>query len=82
MLDYAWPAERTWHFLAGMVGQFAEPFRCNGTPIAYSRVPEFQNLSPRAAPGTLEADTPRSWRLWCRDGFVRLENEDAHGNVA
>jgi methionyl-tRNA formyltransferase len=72
MVDYAWPAERVWHFLAGMVGKFREPLSCDGVPALYERVAGFEVVDAAAAAGTLEA-VPGGWRLWCRDGFVRLE---------
>jgi methionyl-tRNA formyltransferase len=75
MIDSAWPAERTWHFLAGLVGQYAEPLRCDGAPVAYTRVPGYARAEPGAAPGTVEPDGPLAWRLWCRDGFIRLERD-------
>lgn len=78
MIDLSWPAERTWHFLSGLVGQYREPLRATGRPIRYSRVPEYELAEPRSAPGRVERERGRgSWKLWCRDGFVRLLDNDA-----
>ena len=78
MVDLTWPAERTWHFLSGLVGQYQEPLRAAGRPVRYSRVPEYELAAPRSAPGSVERDGGRgSWKLWCRDGFVRLLDDDA-----
>lgn len=75
MLDPAWPAERTWHFLAGLLGQHREPLWCDGRAVGYTRVPEFELVDPRAAPGRMEAVANLGWRLWCHDGFVRLAED-------
>ena len=74
MLDPRWSAERSWHFLAGLVGQHREPLRCADRVIAYRRVTGYEITDPLAAPGRVEPDTDgEGWRLWCPDGFVRLQ---------
>lgn len=76
MLDHGWPAERCWHFLAGLVSQYREPLNCGGRPVTYRRVPAFETGLSLGAPGTVAADPgPGRWRLWCVDGFVRLEGD-------
>lgn len=76
MLDPGWPAERCWHFLAGLVSQYREPLRCGGRPVIYRRVPAFETGPTLGAPGTVEAEAgPARWRLWCVDGFVRLAGD-------
>lgn len=76
MLDHGWPAERCWHFLAGLVSQYREPLTCRGQPVIYRRVSAFETGPVLGAPGTVEADPgAASWRLWCVDGFVRLEGD-------
>lgn len=76
MLDGSWPAERTWHFLSGLAGQWREPLRSEGRPLHYGRVPSFELGAPPRAAGTIERDLAGGWRLWCRDGFVRLAPVD------
>jgi len=73
LVDYDWPAERVWHFLSGMAGQFNEPLHCAGAPVRYDRVPGYEVTAPRAPAGTVESLRGESWRLWCRDGFVVVE---------
>ena len=76
MLDHSWPAERTWHFLAGLVSQYREPLLCGDRPVRYRRVPADESGPTLAAPGTVEADGGAArWRLWCVDGSVRLEGD-------
>jgi len=82
LVDYHWPAERIWHFLAGMVGQFSEPLRCAGAPIQYNRVPGYQVTAPKAPAGTVESVRDEAWRLWCHDGFVMLERSARPGHGA
>lgn len=78
MLDARWPVERTWHFLAGLVGQYREPLVCAGREVRYHSVPGFEQDTPRGAPGTVEAERARgAWTLWCADGGVRLEGDAA-----
>ena len=78
MLDSQWGSERTWHFLAGLVGQYREPLHAAGRPLLYARVPEFELTAPRATPGSIDRDgASRAWRLWCHDGFVRLMESGA-----
>ena len=76
MLDHTWPAERTWHFLAGLVSQYREPLQCGGRPVNYRRVRAFETGGTLGAPGTVDAEAGAArWRLWCVDGFVRLEGD-------
>lgn len=76
MVDPRWPAERTWHFLSGLVGQYREPLRCGGRPVVYRRVPGFETGPALGAPGLVEVgSSDRHWKLWCADGFVRLEGD-------
>lgn len=76
MLDHTWPAERVWHFLAGLVSQYREPVQCGGRPVIYRCVPAFETGPTLGAPGTVDADAGAAgWRLWCVDGFVRLEGD-------
>ena len=72
MVDFGWPVERVWHFLAGLAGQFHEPLRCDGQPVRYRAVPGFESIAPQGGPGSVERYQGR-WRLWCRDGYVLLE---------
>ena len=79
MRDPTWSAERTWHFLAGLMGQYLEPLRCADRAVNYTRVSGFEQVgSPddRGTPGRVEEDRASGgWRLWCSDGFVRLDGE-------
>ncbi len=73
MLDPTWPAERAWHFLAGTVGQYMEPLRCEGRLIRYRHVAGFEIGENRKFPGHVETDRDHDgWKLWCPDGFVRI----------
>jgi methionyl-tRNA formyltransferase len=72
MIGADWGAERTWHLLAGTVGQYREPLRCGGEPVPYERAPAFEIMPARAAPGTVERVSEREWRLWRVDGCVTL----------
>ena len=76
MLDASWSAERTWHFLAGLNGQYQEPLRCQGRAVDYSDVPGYEAVRAPRTPGLVEEDrVSGGWRLWCVDGFVRLSGE-------
>jgi methionyl-tRNA formyltransferase len=76
MMDRSWPAERAWHFLAGLAGRFTEPLRSSAGPVCYSKVPAWTCVAPTAPAGTVEVlDPDRSWRLWCVDGYVSLESD-------
>ena len=73
MVDFAgWPAERVWHFLAGLYPRFIEPLATpDGAPAAYAGVLGYRDGPATGPPGTLSADGAE-WRLQCRDGWVRL----------
>ncbi len=73
MVDFAnWPAERVWHFLAGLYPHFQEPLA--GAP--YRAVAGFEVSQHSRAPGSVEA-VPEGWRLYCRDGHVMLSATEA-----
>jgi len=75
MVDFAnWPAERVWHFLAGLYPHFQEPLA--GAP--YRAVTGFEVSQHSRAPGSVEA-VPGGWRLFCRDGYVMLSATEAGG---
>jgi methionyl-tRNA formyltransferase len=73
MVDYAWSAERVWHFLAGLYPRFKEPLSdANGDTIRYRGVLGFTECEPAQDPGTVRRDRGEL-RVYCRNGFVRLE---------
>lgn len=68
MVDFAnWPAERVWHFLGGLYPHFREPL----AGASYRAVVGFEICQHQRAPGSVEA-VPGGWRLYCRDGYVKL----------
>ena len=69
----AWGAERTWHFLAGLYPRFIEPLPDpEGRILPYRAVQGFELETHGRMPGTVER-AGNSARLFCGDGFVRLE---------
>ena len=68
MVDFAsWPAERVWHFLAGLYPHFREPLA--GAP--YRAVTGFEICQHKRGPGCVEA-VSGGWRLYCVDGYIKL----------
>lgn len=73
MLDPGWPAERTWHFLRGLVGQHVEPLICDRTSVPYRAVTGFECGQFSGEPGdVVRARDNRGWVLRCIDGAVFL----------
>ena len=72
MVDPAWPAERAWHFLAGLYPRFVEPLEDEaGARVRYRGVLGYSNEAPRSLPGSVDRERDEI-RLHCPDGFVRL----------
>lgn len=78
----AWDAEHAWHFLAGLVARYREPFAdTDGQAVHYDRVEGFEVGAPRARPGSVEK-TAAGWTAWARDGAVFLASGRAGGGAA
>src|SRR5258708_34754982 len=77
MIDFtAWPAERVWHFLAGLSPHYREPLLDSLHPnIGYRRAVGYPASVQRGdAPGTA-VSMSKGWLLQCLDGVVELSAE-------
>ena len=72
MIDFeTWPAERVWHFLAGLCRRYQEPLQDErGRPVRYGGVGLLES-GATGEPGTITT-TREGWILHCRDGNVKL----------
>jgi methionyl-tRNA formyltransferase len=74
MIDFtAWPAERVWHFLAGLSPHYREPLLDSlHQNVAYRRAVGYRACVQRSvAPGTA-VSMSKGWLLQCLDGVVEL----------
>ena len=67
-----WDAAHAFHFLAGVLPIYLDPFTdVDGQAVPYGRVEGFETRASREAPGRVVRDGA-GWAAWTRDGVVHL----------
>lgn len=77
MVDFSfWPAERVWHFLAGLSPHYREPLlNSQNQVVRYRNATGFRTgVELGVSPGVAVA-VPNGWLLQCREGVVELSGD-------